>query len=81
MPVYIYQCETCENVEEITQKISDLDKVKIYCGECWQISQIKSPMRRLISNPTVIFKGKGFYSTDNPKTEKLQRKVRNEEWR
>lgn len=80
MPVYVYQCETCESVEEITQKISDLDKVKIFCAECWQISHLRSPMRRLISNPTVIFKGKGFYSTDNPKQEKIPRKAKESEW-
>lgn len=80
MPVYAYRCITCDYVQEITQKISELEESRIYCTSCWREAGITSPMKRLIGTPTVIFKGQGFYSTDNPKTEKMQRKVKREEW-
>lgn len=57
MPTYDYKCTKCEEMFEVFQKISDepLKKCPVCGGE----------LVRLISGGLgVIFKGKGFYTTD-----------------
>lgn len=60
MPNYDYKCDQCGHYFEIFQNISDLPLEE--CPQC------KGKIRRLIKGGTgVIFKGSGFYATDNPK--------------
>jgi putative FmdB family regulatory protein len=58
MPLYDYRCKTCGNEIEVTQAYSDAPlKVCSVCG---------GELRRVISKSTgVIFRGSGFYVTDN----------------
>lgn len=57
MPLYEYQCGTCGVRFERRQHIND-EPVKI-CPECG------GDVRRLIQPVGIIFKGSGFYVTDN----------------
>ena len=57
MPLYEYQCETCGVRFERRQHIND-EPVKI-CPECG------GEVHRLIQPVGIIFKGSGFYVTDN----------------
>jgi putative FmdB family regulatory protein len=60
VPTYEYRCVSCGYQFEAVQRISD--KPLSECPEC------KKPVERLISaGLSVIFKGSGFYSTDNKK--------------
>ena len=58
MPTYEYKCKSCGKIFDVFQKITD-DPIKTcpYCG---------GEVYRLISGGTgIIFKGNGFYVTDN----------------
>ena len=58
MPTYEYECTKCGHTFEVLQNMSD--KPISRCPKC------KSSVRRLIHGGLgVIFKGSGFYSTDN----------------
>jgi len=57
MPLYEYQCQACGVRFERRQHISD-EPVKI-CPECG------GEVHRLIQPVGIIFKGSGFYVTDN----------------
>lgn len=57
MPLYEYQCEDCGVRFERIQHVID-DPVKI-CPDCG------GPVRRLIHPVGIVFKGSGFYVTDN----------------
>jgi putative FmdB family regulatory protein len=60
MPLYEYQCESCNNRFERIQKYSDpLIDVCPACG--------KGPVRKLFSSPAIQFKGSGWYITDYAK--------------
>ena len=60
MPTYEYECTKCGHTFEAFQSI--VDKPLSRCPKC------KSAVRRLINGGLgVIFKGSGFYSTDNKK--------------
>lgn len=64
MPVYDYRCEKCGNFEA-TQKITEAPLAA--CPQC------DSPVQRLISkNVGIVFKGSGFYKTDNSLKEKAR---------
>lgn len=58
MPLYEYECEKCGAIVELRQGFSDPPLEK--CQKC------SGPMRRLITPPAIIFKGSGWYVTDNP---------------
>ncbi len=59
MPTYEYKCPNCGVFEEI-QKITDEPKES--CPRCG------APVKKLIShNVGIVFKGSGFYCTDNRK--------------
>ena len=60
MPLYEYECESCQNRFEKIRKYSDppLDT----CPKCG-----KGPVRKLISSPAIQFKGTGWYITDYAK--------------
>jgi putative FmdB family regulatory protein len=58
MPTYTYQCENCGIRFDQYQKFSD-DPL-IICPECGE------PALRKVYQPVgIVFKGKGFYATDN----------------
>lgn len=60
MPLYEYQCESCQNRFERIQKFSDppIETCPL-CG--------KGPVRKLLSSPAIQFKGSGWYITDYAK--------------
>jgi putative FmdB family regulatory protein len=60
MPLYEYQCESCNHRFEKIRKYSDppLDT----CPKCG-----KGPVRKLFSSPAIQFKGSGWYITDYAK--------------
>ncbi|MFN2302892.1 MAG: FmdB family zinc ribbon protein [Anaerolineales bacterium] len=58
MPTYTYQCENCGIRFDQYQKFSE-DPL-IVCPECGE------PTLRKVYQPVgIVFKGKGFYATDN----------------
>jgi len=60
MPTYEYECTKCGHTFEAVQRM--MDKPLSRCPRC------RSSLRRLINGGMgVIFKGSGFYSTDNKK--------------
>jgi putative FmdB family regulatory protein len=60
MPIYLYQCEACGVRFEKLQHMS-ADPLTD-CPEC------DGPVHRVIQPVGVIFKGSGFYVTDNRKS-------------
>ena len=60
MPLYEYECESCQNRFEKIVKYSDppIDT----CPKCG-----KGPVRKLFSSPAIQFKGSGWYITDYAK--------------
>ena len=59
MPVYTYKCNNCEHRFEVRQRFSD-DPIK-ECPHC----HVNGDVRRVSSPVGVVFKGSGFYVTDN----------------
>ena len=59
MPLYEYKCDTCGATFEVIQRFSDppIDKCRV-CG---------GPVHKVLSAPTIQFKGSGWYVTDYPK--------------
>lgn len=58
MPTYDYECDSCGNLWELFQKITDEPIKK--CPECK-----KNKARRLFgTGAAIVFKGSGFYQTD-----------------
>jgi putative FmdB family regulatory protein len=64
MPVYAYRCESCGVHFERQQSFSDAPLKR--CPEC-----NKNTLRKVIGPVGVVFKGSGFYSTDNRSTSGL----------
>ena len=58
MPVYTYRCESCGVQFERHQSYTDAP-LKV-CPECR-----KKSLKKVISPVRIVFKGSGFYSTDN----------------
>ena len=58
MPVYTYRCESCGIQFERQQSFSDAPLQ--VCPECR-----KKSLKKVISPVGIVFKGAGFYSTDN----------------
>ncbi|MEW5985338.1 MAG: FmdB family zinc ribbon protein [Chloroflexota bacterium] len=58
MPAYVYKCNNCQSVFERHQRMTEPPLTD--CPIC-QVGQV----RRLINSVGVIFKGNGFYATDN----------------
>ena len=54
MPVYEYECPTCQSVIEVQQKIADQPLSS--CPEC------QSPVRKLMSMTSFQLKGGGWYA-------------------
>ena len=61
MPTYQYLCPKCNCKFELRQSFSDESIVT--CPKC------QNGARRLFSPVPIIFKGPGFYSTDNRKSD------------
>ena len=59
MPLYQYVCKHCNNEFELRQSFSD-DPADT-CPNCGTVGEV----HRLIQPAGVIFKGSGFYVTDN----------------
>ncbi len=57
MPIYGYQCQSCEHTLDALQKIAD-DPLKD-CPECGQ-----PQLKRQLSAPRFRLAGKGWYETD-----------------
>ena len=61
MPTYDYECKKCGHIFEMFQAISEEPLRE--CPKCG------AEVRRLIGGGAgIIFKGSGFYVTDNPKS-------------
>ena len=60
MPLYEYQCQSCEEKLETIQKFSD--PLLTVCPQCG------GSLKKLISSPAIQFKGSGFYITDYGKS-------------
>ena len=58
MPIYVYQCETCGVTFERRQRMSEQPLTD--CPECDE-----GRVRRVIQPVGIVFKGSGFYVTDN----------------
>ena len=58
MPVYTYRCTSCGTQFEKHQSFSDAPLKT--CPECK-----KKALQKVITPTKVIFKGSGFYATDN----------------
>lgn len=58
MPIYAYRCESCGVQFDRHQKFSDEPLVE--CPECGEPA-----LRKLIQPVGIVFKGSGFYVTDN----------------
>jgi len=58
LPVYEYRCTHGHVYEKVEGFSAPTEQECPRCGEA---------ARRLLSSPAVIFKGSGFYSTDNRK--------------
>lgn len=58
MPIYTYRCESCGVQFERQQKFSD--PPLNWCPEC-----NKKTLRKVYTPVGIVFKGSGFYSTDN----------------
>lgn len=60
MPRYVYECTKCGNTYE---KLEGWDaKPRQRCPEC------KAMAQRIPAPPAIVFKGSGWYSTDNRRT-------------
>ena len=59
MPLYEYQCTVCGSRIEKIQKFSDAPLTK--CRQCG------GKLERLLSSPSIQFKGTGWYVTDYAK--------------
>jgi len=57
MPLYEYECEKCSLRFELKRRFSE--NTKVNCPRC------QSKVRQVFSPVPIIFKGPGFYVTDN----------------
>ena len=62
MPLYSYQCNTCGARFDQAQSFDDRSAPMCPNGH--------AVTRRVFSPPTVIYRGSGFYSTDNRRSAK-----------
>ncbi|MFT4293885.1 MAG: zinc ribbon domain-containing protein [Micropruina sp.] len=57
MPTYQYRCLDCSSQHEVVQKFTDDPLTE--CPDC------EGSLRKVYSAVGVVFKGSGFYATDN----------------
>lgn len=71
MPLYEYKCSKCGYSFEILHKVTDVPLKKcIKCG---------GPVKKLISPPTLQFKGSGWYVTDYTQKERRGKETKDKE--
>ena len=58
MPIYTYRCRTCDYEFDKEQRMSEDPLTD--CPECGQ-----PQLRKVVNSVGVVFKGSGFYVTDN----------------
>jgi putative FmdB family regulatory protein len=58
MPIYTYRCENCGIQFDRRQKFDD--EPLTFCSECQ-----KESLRKVYLPVGIVFKGSGFYATDN----------------
>ncbi len=68
MPIYEYECETCQHRFEVMQKFSDKPIKK--CTQC------AGPVHKVLSPPALVFKGTGWYVTDYARPERERARSR-----
>ena len=61
MPIYTYRCENCGIQFDRRQKFEDIPLT--VCPDCEEES-----LRKVFQPVGILFKGSGFYSTDNRST-------------
>jgi len=57
MPIYDYQCTSCQHKLEVIQKVSDMPLTD--CPKC-----SKATLQKQVSAPSFRLSGKGWYETD-----------------
>ena len=72
MPVYAYRCESCGVHFDRQQSFNEAPLRR--CPEC-----NKNSLRKVIGPVGVVFKGSGFYATDNRSTSGLATPAKKEE--
>ena len=72
MPVYTYRCENCGVEFDRQQKFSDEPLKK--CPEC-----SKRSLNKVYKPARIVFKGSGFYATDNRSASGAKRAAGNNE--
>lgn len=67
MPIYEYECESCDKRFELIQKFSDKPVKK--CPKCG------GTVHKILSAPALVFKGTGWYVTDyaSPERKRAQK--------
>ena len=58
MPIYEYECKKCAYRFELKRRFVEVEESPC-CPQC------QGEVRQLFSPPAIIFKGSGFYVTDN----------------
>ena len=71
MPLYEYECQNCHSRVERIEKTFDGPRLKV-CPKC------KGRMERLVSRPSIQFKGSGWYVTDYARKGSVAEKVEKE---
>lgn len=71
MPIYEYKCLKCGSIHEILQKLNDPPLEK--CPECG------GHLKKVISPPTLQFKGSGWYITDYARKKTPEKKKKAKE--
>ena len=59
MPTYDYRCMLCNELTTLARSIEERDN-EVKCEACG------NPAQRIFNTVNAVFKGGGFYSTDNP---------------
>lgn len=63
MPLYDYICLECGNKFEKRVSLKNLEFLSVECDNCGS-----TKCEKLFSKVSVIYKGRGFYSTDSRET-------------
>jgi putative FmdB family regulatory protein len=70
MPIYEFRCKKCGNQIEVIQKMAD--KPPARCKKCG------GRLEKMISSPSIQFKGEGWYVTDYARKGSVAEKVERE---
>lgn len=57
MPIYVYECSTCQKTLEVSQRISEDPLKDCPCGAAGSLKRVIQPI-------AVMFKGAGFHIND-----------------